>query len=918
MGKVANSQNYSLNNGIVNGGTVTTCGGYFFDSNPAGNYGPYEDYSVTFCSGSPGKVIQIIFTNLNISNGDTLYVLDGVSTGAAALDTLTGVSTNFLYVTPSASNFTGCVTFRFVSNSSIETAGWAGQIRCIFPCTQRILGTTFSSPIQDAAGFTNICFGDSVTLGINPLYPDNNIYYHQDDSTTLFHWYFGDGRDSSGYNLRSLKHAYKNNGGYYARVSITDSNGCEANSPFRLPVRTSVKPIFNIAVPNGMCLYDTLTLQPASTTGGQGSIDLPVGSFLTLPVSGDSVFLPDDPPKCFTSTILVEQFRPGQILNNLSDLKGIFMTMEHSYMGDITIAITAPNGTRVILKGTVGGTANDGTFLGEPVDESLNGGSSNPLLTNIIGHGYEYLFNSTPQYATMWNETSKYTYNYTDNAGQVVANHYYLPAGSYSSEQSLAALLGTPLNGSWVLEICDKQAYDNGFLFNWKIEFNQSIIPNSVQYTIPIATQVWLPASGLINVNNAVATVSPATPGNYLYKFRVSDGFGCIYDTLVKVVNNRLPAKPQIGVDRRICIGDPTPLVVSNPQPTQTYFWSTLQYNTDSINVSMPDYYWVKTTDSNGCTNADTLEIIVKLPFKINLGRDTLFCASKPNILAPESLTGIMDWIWSTGDSTTSITISSPGTYWIQGTNTGGCGVRDSIVVDDNPVNSFGLPKDSSICDQTGFLLTLQPPANSNLTWQNGQTGNTVYMKAGNDYALLAEYKGCLHQTNMKVIAKALPRFNLGNDTTLCKGYDLPLHGSYPGAAYKWNTGSTDSFITATTRGLYWASASLNGCQYKDSIIFDQKTCDCNIIMPNAFSPNGDGMNDVYHPYIKCFPRSYELIFYNRYGQQVFASKDFKKLWDGRLNNSLLPAGTYYYILNFYNEDLQRNERRSGSVTLLR
>ena len=220
--------------------------------------------------------------------------------------------------------------------------------------------------------------------------------------------------------------------------------------------------------------------------------------------------------------------------------------------------------------------------------------------------------------------------------------------------------------------------------------------------------------------------------------------------------------------------------------------------------------------------------------------------------------------------------------------------------------------------DQTGFQLTLQPPANSNLTWQNGQMGNTVYMKAGNDYALLAEYKGCLHQTNMKVIAKALPRFNLGNDTTLCKGYDLPLHGSYPGAAYKWNTGSTDSFITATTRGLYWASASLNGCQYKDSIIFDQKTCDCNIIMPNAFSPNGDGMNDVYHPYIKCFPRSYELIFYSRYGQQVFASKDFKKLWDGRLNNSLLPAGTYYYILNFYNEDLQRNERRSGSVTLLR
>ena len=918
IGNLLYSQNYSLNNGFINGSSITTCTGNFFDSNPAGNYGSNEDYSVTFCSGSPGKVIQILFSSINISSGDTLYVYDGTSTSSSISLVFTGVSNSLQYITPSAANLSGCITLRFVSNSSIESSGWVGQIRCIFPCTQSILGSTFSLPLQDTFGNANICFGDSVKLGIQTFYPDNNLNYQQNDSTSLFHWYFGDGRDSIGYNLKSLKHSYKISGGYYARVSVTDSNGCSSVVPFKIPVRTSIRPHFNMDVPKGICLFDTLLLQPRTSTGVPGYVDMPVGSFLSLPVSGDSVFLPDEPPKCFTSTILVDQFLNGQTLNNINDLKGIFMTMEHSYLGDISIAITAPNGVRAVLKGTVGGTAGDGTFLGEPVDESLNGGGSNPLLTNIIGKGYEYVFNSNPQYGTMWNESSKYTYSFTDNAAQYALNHYYLPAGSYTAEQNLSSLLGTPLNGSWVLEICDKQAYDNGFLFNWKIEFDQSIIPNSVQYTVPIITQDWLPANGLINVSNAVATVSPAQPGTYAYRFRVTDGFGCMYDTIVKVVNNRLPVKPRLGNDKTICVGDSTLIYVANPQPTQIYKWSTSAYNTDSIIITDPDIYWVKAIDTNGCVNIDTIEVFLKLPFKINLGNDTIFCASKPNVLAPESLMGIVEWRWNTGDSSTSITIPGPGTYWIQGTNTGGCGVRDSIIVYDNPINSFSLPGDTSICDKSGFNLTINPPLNSSVVWQNGRVGNSSYIESGKTYSIVASLKGCLRNSSMKANIKPLPVINLGADTTLCKGYDLPLKVSYPGASYFWNMGSKDSFLTATNKGLYWVEATYNGCLYRDSITFSQKNCDCDIIMPTAFSPNGDGVNDVYHPYIKCFPRNYQLAFFNRYGQQVFSSKDYKTLWDGKLNNSPLPSGTYYYILNFFNEDLQRNERRFGNVTIIR
>ncbi|MCW3106888.1 MAG: iron-regulated protein FrpC, partial [Segetibacter sp.] len=478
-------QTFYLDNGFTSGGTVTTCSGKFFDSNPNGTYTPNENYTVTFCSGTSNKIIQVVLTTISVSGGDTLFSYDGNSIGSPAIDTFTNSIQHLLSFTPSLSNTSGCITFKFVSDGIDEKDGWEGDIKCIYPCKQKISGNIFSAPAKDATGYTNVCFGDSTGFSVITRYPDNNTTYHQADSTSMFHWVFGDGTDVSGKNLLSVKHLYTTAGGYYARLTITDSNGCTNNQPIRIPVRTSLKPIFNIIPPASICLLDTAVIKPGATINGQGAVRTPSASFVTLPVSGDSVFLPDNPPQCFTSSVVIEQFAPNQTLQNLNDLQGIYMNMEHSYLGDLTISLEAPNGVKVFLKTTVEGSPNDGTFLGEPVDESLWGDPTDNTFVKIRGKGYDYIFNSTPQHGTMWDEASKYTYSYTDNAGQIVTDHYYLPAGSYKSEESLLPLVGTPLNGKWTLEICDKQAIDNGFVFNWKVEFKKSIYPNAETYTVP-------------------------------------------------------------------------------------------------------------------------------------------------------------------------------------------------------------------------------------------------------------------------------------------------------------------------------------------------------------------------------------------------------------------------------------------------
>lgn len=909
-------QVYFLNNGFTNGSAITTCGGIFYDSHPLGNYTPGENYSVTFCSGSPGKIIQVLFSFITVAQGDTLFVYDGDNVNAPVLDTFTSMSATFYYATPSLSNTTGCLTFRFISDGSMEADGWFGQIKCMYPCSQTILATTATLPLQ-LTGYTNICTGDTVHFSVATQYPLNNTLYHQADTSTLFHWKFGDGGDTVGKNITSVKHAFSKSGGFYAQLSIVDSNGCSAALPLGMPVRTGLKPAFNITAPPSICLFDTVILKPSSASGTD-SVTPQTASFLTLPISGDSVFLPDSPPQCFTSSIVIDKFTAGQTLNNINDLKGIFMKMEHSYSGDITIAITAPNGAKVFLKSTTGGGASDGTFLGEPVDESLNGASTNPALLTIPGKGYEYSFNNTPQYRTMWQESDTYTYSYTDNAGQSVVNHFYLPAGSYQSEQNLWSLVGTPLNGVWTLEICDKQSYDNGFLFSWHLEFSTNLFPSTETYTVPLTSEAWLPAPGLLNINNTVATVSPAIADTFHYIYRVVDGFGCTYDTTISIITNALPSKPQLGADKWICSNQFALLTIANVDAGVQYSWSTGNTRDTMIRVNQPGTYWVQATNFNGCGRRDSVDLMLLQPYTLKLPADTMFCASKPLTLVPAPADSVISWLWNTGDTTPTYTVKDTGTYWVEGKGRTGCAVRDSMHLTHNPVNLFEMPADTTICDRSSYRLSLNPPPGSNLTWYDGSTSYWHKIDHGGTYKVTAEYKGCVHETDIDVGIRPLPIISLGGDTTLCSGYDLPLSAAYNGATYLWSTASTEPSVVVNKRGLYWVQTTLYGCSYRDSIKVEEKICACEIKMPTAFSPNGDGINDVYRPTIVCFPRNYHLIFYNRYGQPVFDSKDHKKLWDGTRNGNILPSAVYYYMLTFYNENLMHDERVSGSVMLVR
>jgi gliding motility-associated-like protein len=320
-----------------------------------------------------------------------------------------------------------------------------------------------------------------------------------------------------------------------------------------------------------------------------------------------------------------------------------------------------------------------------------------------------------------------------------------------------------------------------------------------------------------------------------------------------------------------------------------------------------------------GCERRDNVDVGVHAIPVVNLGNDTFYCATMPNNLRSNVTGNISGFAWNTGANTPNITINGTGTYWMEATTAFGCVHRDSINVNDNPINSWQALADTSICDKTIHTVQLKNyPAGTGFSWYDGRTSATHDFSLAGRYKVTANYIGCAKQDSVTISVRPLPVIEVGKDTIICTDFSLPLSVSHPGATYLWSNGFTDSGIVVKSTGLYWVKATLNGCTYADSITASFVDCNCRVSVPNAFSPNQDGVNDLLKVHIECMPRNYRLSIFNRNGQRVFETTDMFKAWNGEFNDNKLPVGTYYYILTYYNDGFKRNELYKGYIVLLK
>jgi gliding motility-associated-like protein len=256
------------------------------------------------------------------------------------------------------------------------------------------------------------------------------------------------------------------------------------------------------------------------------------------------------------------------------------------------------------------------------------------------------------------------------------------------------------------------------------------------------------------------------------------------------------------------------------------------------------------------------------------------------------------------------------GTYYDTLQNISGC---DSVIITNLKVKPSPKPElgpDRDLC--AGEKLVLRPGNFSNYLWHDGSTGPEFNVRSiGKYWVSIVGSNQCIGSDTLTIFAiDSIPVNFLPPNQELCLGNSLKL--SVPNyLTYQWSTGSTDNFSDIKTFGLFYLTVKdFNLCTGTDSITILRANC-VPIGVPNAFTPDGNTINDIFKPTIYQQVNNYSFQVFNRYGQKVFETREYGKGWDGTLNGRKQPSGNYVYRIK-YSNIFGRDQVENGTVLLIR
>ena len=307
------------------------------------------------------------------------------------------------------------------------------------------------------------------------------------------------------------------------------------------------------------------------------------------------------------------------------------------------------------------------------------------------------------------------------------------------------------------------------------------------------------------------STYSVTEPG--MYYVHVVGAGGCATDDSVYVETAILDFS--LGADTTICINDSLVLDPGGGYPN--YTWQNGSTN-QTFTAWTTGTYWV-TISNEGCTKTDSIYLYVDDPnVSMTLGNDTTICPGDYITLKPT--VGVYNsYLWSTGDSTSTITITQPGTYSLHVVS--GCGeADDDIIIGNFPEPNPNLGDDMNLC--YGESALLEPTTSfSTYVWQDNSTlPFYTVTQAGVYWVDVTDINGC--EGSDTVFVDIANIVDLGEDSlVLCQGESLTLDAGYGFDFYTWSTGEYGvQTIEVDSGGIY--SVSVNyyfGCESEDQVL---------------------------------------------------------------------------------------------------
>ena len=324
-----------------------------------------------------------------------------------------------------------------------------------------------------------------------------------------------------------------------------------------------------------------------------------------------------------------------------------------------------------------------------------------------------------------------------------------------------------------------------------------------------------------------------------------------------------------------------------------------ISYRYDNVNDKLCALHWEAHT-------------VIPIPFTFTLGNDTTLCSGQTLHYNFNIDSGL--YHWNTGSTSNEYTITSPGDYSLTITK-GAYSMTDTIVVQYRPSPIVSLGNDTSICENSILQLSAKNN-NSTYQWQDNSTDSMYTVHKSGTYFVVVNSEGCTTSDTISISYKTIPHFSLGNDTFLCKGQTLLLHPFVSNArSYRWQDGSSLQEYFVSDTGTYRVQVSNECGATSDTVKVSRGPCE--LIMPTSFTPNHDGLNDLFRVKYANSVKQFHMTIYNRWGEKIFETRISTDGWDGTYKGIAQLSGTYVWVIDFVDvNDVKR--RAQGSVTLLR
>ena len=461
---------------------------------------------------------------------------------------------------------------------------------------------------------------------------------------------------------------------------------------------------------------------------------------------------------------------------------------------------------------------------------------------------------------------------------------------------------------------------------DWAVGISGNCIGGTTNFiaVAPDVVKSWFwdfgePSSGAANNStSSVATHVYANPGTYVVSVRAI--YLCGDTTMTNAIT--ISSYPVVNLGGNITVCSDTVYTLNAGNPNMAYSWSTGE-TTQQISVKQNGKYYVNVSN-NGCVTPDTANVTFYHISPVYIGKDTTLCSGQSVSYNVGTIKAGSTVTWNNGSHKDTILVNSTGKYYAT-VSYNGCNVSDTVLVKVNPATTpINFGPDEIIC--TGITKTLNAgnPGLSYL-WSTGATTQQIQVvsnqvSSNNTFWVRAYIGQCSVSDTIELSFVSGPNVSLPNEVTYCPD-EINYANLYAGPAvsYLWSpTNETTDSIHVQAGNYSLTATDARGC--KTTVSTNVYTyCQPYLYVPSAFSPNGDGINELFVIHGENIDQ-YEIDIFDKWGELIYVSHSMKDSWDGMYKGRLAQEDVYSWRIIYYAQGKSSLTKytQEGNVTLLK